>query len=52
MANAQVQSGNVFTDRRVWLFVLGCIAVTIGVLMHVPMFLMGRHMHLDRKSVV
>jgi len=45
VANAQVQSGNVFTDRRVWLFVLGCIAVTIGVLMHVPMFLMGRHMH-------
>ena len=40
-----MQSGSVFTDRRAWLFVLGCVAVTIGVLMHLPMFLMGRDMH-------
>jgi putative MFS transporter len=34
------------SDRQaLWAFVLGCIAVTIGVLMHVPMFLMGRTMH-------
>ena len=33
-------------DRQaLWAFVLGCIAVTAGVLMHVPMFLMGRVMH-------
>ena len=30
----------VFLDRRgVWAFALGCTAVTIGVLMHIPMFL-------------
>jgi MFS transporter, putative metabolite:H+ symporter len=41
-----MQVGSTFIDRRgVWLFVLGCTAVTIGVLMHVPMFLMGRDMH-------
>jgi putative MFS transporter len=34
------------SDRQaLWAFVLGCIAVTIGVLMHIPMFLMGRTMH-------
>ncbi len=34
----------VFQDRRgVWAFALGCIGVTIGVLLHVPMFWMGRH---------
>ncbi len=27
-----------------WFFVIGCIAVTAGVLMHVPMFWMGRSM--------
>jgi putative MFS transporter len=33
-------------DRKaVWAFALGCLAVTVGVLMHIPMFLMGRHMH-------
>jgi putative MFS transporter len=37
---------NIFSDRRgVWTFALGCIGVTIGVLLHVPMFLMGRHNH-------
>ncbi|HWU72826.1 MAG TPA: MFS transporter, partial [Sphingomonas sp.] len=34
------------SDRQaLWAFVLGCIAVTIGVLMHIPMFMMGRMMH-------
>lgn len=34
------------SDRRgVWAFVLGVVMVTAGVLMHGPMFLMGRHNH-------
>jgi putative MFS transporter len=34
------------SDRRgVWAFALGVILVTSGVLMHAPMFLMGRHNH-------
>jgi putative MFS transporter len=34
------------SDRRgVWAFVLGVVMVTGGVLMHGPMFLMGRHNH-------
>jgi putative MFS transporter len=34
------------SDRRgVWAFALGVVLVTIGVLMHAPMFLMGRHTH-------
>ena len=34
------------SDRRgIWAFVLGVIMVTGGVLMHAPMFLMGRHNH-------
>jgi putative MFS transporter len=34
------------SDRQaLWAFVLGCVAVTIGVAMHIPMFLMGRTMH-------
>src|SRR5689334_16399948 len=34
------------SDRRgLWAFTLGVILVTGGVLMHVPMFLMGRHNH-------
>lgn len=34
----------VFKDRRgVWVFALGCIGVTVGVLLHIPMFWMGRH---------
>ncbi|MBA3960302.1 MAG: MFS transporter [Chthoniobacterales bacterium] len=37
---------NVFLDRRgVWAFALGCIAVTIGVLLHIPMFWMGHTNH-------
>ncbi len=34
----------VFQDRRgVWVFALGCIGVTIGVLLHIPMFWMGHN---------
>src|SRR4249919_1608845 len=34
----------VFLDRRgVWAFGLGCVAVTIGVLLHLPMFWMGHN---------
>ncbi|MBL8651439.1 MAG: MFS transporter [Sphingopyxis sp.] len=32
------------TDRRPWAFALGVVAVTIGVLLHLPMFWMGRDM--------
>lgn len=36
---------HVFQDRRgVWAFGLGCIAVVTGVLLHIPMFWMARHM--------
>jgi putative MFS transporter len=39
-------SASTLADRRgVWAFVLGVILVTGGVLMHAPMFLMGRHNH-------
>ena len=35
----------VFLDRRgAWAFALGCVFVTIGVLLHLPMFWMGREM--------
>jgi MFS transporter, putative metabolite:H+ symporter len=41
-----VISASTLSDRRGLLaFILGVIAVTAGVLMHVPMFLMGRHNH-------
>ena len=34
---------HVLADRpHVWAFISGCIAVTVGVLMHLPMFWMGR----------
>ena len=34
----------VLADRRhLWAFVSGCVAVTIGVLLHLPMFWMGRN---------
>src|SRR4051812_41633170 len=33
----------VLADRRhLWAFVAGCVAVTIGVVLHLPMFWMGR----------
>jgi putative MFS transporter len=36
---------NSLSDRQaLWAFVLGCVMVTIGVLLHIPMFLMGRSM--------
>jgi putative MFS transporter len=39
-------STSTLSDRRgLWAFVLGVIAVTAGVLMHLPMFLMGRMTH-------
>lgn len=35
----------VFGDRRhAWAFWLGCLLVTAGVLLHLPMYWMGRHM--------
>ena len=37
-------SASTFSDRRgLWAFVLGVMGVTAGVLLHLPMFLMGRH---------
>ena len=37
--------GIALMDRRgPWAFALGVVAVTIGVLMHIPMFMMGRSM--------
>jgi putative MFS transporter len=39
-------SRSTLTDRRgLWAFVLGVILVTGGVLLHIPMFWMGRHNH-------
>ncbi|HEY1143484.1 MAG TPA: MFS transporter [Sphingomicrobium sp.] len=39
-------SASTLSDRRgLWAFVLGVILVTGGVLLHGPMFLMGRHNH-------
>ena len=41
-----MRSSSTLSDRRgLWAFVLGVIAVTTGVLLHMPMFLMGRTMH-------
>ncbi|WP_231736324.1 MULTISPECIES: MFS transporter [unclassified Sphingopyxis] len=34
--------GKAGSDRRLWAFLLGVVAVTIGVLLHLPMFWMGR----------
>src|SRR6185369_16961697 len=39
-------STSTLSDRRgLWAFALGVVAVTVGVLLHAPMFLMGRHDH-------
>jgi putative MFS transporter len=39
-------SSSTLSDRRgIWAFVTGVVLVTAGVLMHAPMFLMGRHNH-------
>jgi putative MFS transporter len=41
-----MMSTSTLSDRRgVWAFVFGVVMVTGGVLMHAPMFLMGRHNH-------
>src|SRR6476659_7987327 len=41
-----MSSRSTLSDRRgLWAFILGVILVTGGVLMHAPMFLMGRHNH-------
>ena len=41
-------SASTFADRRgPWAFILGVVAVTGGVILHAPMFLMGRHTHYD-----
>ena len=41
-------SPSTLSDRRgPWAFVVGVTAVTAGVLMHAPMFWMGRHNHFD-----
>ncbi len=36
----------VLQDRpHLWAFIAGCVAVTAGVVMHLPMFWMGRYNH-------
>jgi MFS transporter, putative metabolite:H+ symporter len=38
-----VLSSSTLSDRRgLWAFILGVVAVTCGVLLHIPMFMMGR----------
>lgn len=40
------QKGSLFSGpRRAFAFWVGCVAVTVGVLLHLPMFLMGRNTH-------
>ena len=39
-------SSSTLSDRRgIWAFALGVIMVTAGVLLHLPMFAMGRMTH-------
>lgn len=41
-----MSKSSTLSDRRgLWAFVLGVIAVTVGVLLHMPMFIMGRMTH-------
>jgi putative MFS transporter len=41
-----MRSTSTLADRRgLWAFVLGVLAVTAGVFLHMPMFLMGKPMH-------
>jgi len=43
---AKMRSSSTLADRRgLWAFVLGVALVTAGVVLHMPMFLMGRAMH-------
>jgi len=45
MTQFTAMRGSTLSDRQaVWAFVLGCIAVTAGVLFHLPMFVMARSM--------
>src|SRR5688500_18403955 len=37
-------AGIALSDRRLWVFAIGGIAVTVGVGLHLPMFWMGRSM--------
>ncbi|MEG3180586.1 MFS transporter [Sphingomonas sp. LT1P40] len=37
-------AGIAFSDRRFWAFAIGVIAVTVGVVLHLPMFWMGKSM--------
>ena len=39
-----IRAGSLSDRQALWAFVLGCVAVTAGVLLHLPMFLMARHM--------
>src|SRR6478735_284833 len=41
-----MRGSSTLSDRRgLWAFALGVILVTGGVLLHAPMFMMGRHNH-------
>ncbi len=43
-----MRNTSTLADRRgLWAFMLGVVAVTVGVLMHLPMFLMARHNHFN-----
>src|SRR3569833_433748 len=45
MRHSALMRGSTLSDRQaVWAFVLGCVAVTAGVLFHLPMFVMARSM--------
>ena len=45
MRSSALIRGNTLSDRQaIWAFVLGCVAVTAGVLFHLPMFVMARGM--------
>jgi putative MFS transporter len=45
MRHAALMRGSTLSDRQaVWAFILGCVAVTAGVLFHLPMFVMARSM--------
>ena len=46
MSAAWMSAASTLSDRRgLWAFILGVILVTGGVLLHAPMFLMGRNNH-------
>src|SRR4029079_183398 len=46
MSASWMSAASTLSDRRgLWAFILGVILVTGGVLLHAPMFLMGRNNH-------